>query len=127
MPMLSSSLCEIEFQYASTVWPDKVRPLRSVMVNETITGTRRPGVLEVFVDGEQGRLGVQRVEDGFQQQKIHAAVQQPARLLGIGRDQLIKGDGAERRVVDIRGKRGRLAGRPERARHETHAGQAVWP
>ena len=42
MPMLSSLLCEIEFQYASTVWPDRVRPLRSVMVKETITGTRRP-------------------------------------------------------------------------------------
>ena len=42
MPMLSSLLCEIEFQYASTVWPDSVRPLKSVIVNETITGTRRP-------------------------------------------------------------------------------------
>ena len=42
MPTLSSLLCEMEFQYASTVWPDRVRPLRSVMVKETITGTRRP-------------------------------------------------------------------------------------
>ncbi len=42
MPMLSSRTCEIEFQYASTVWPESVRPLKSVMVNDTITGTRRP-------------------------------------------------------------------------------------
>ncbi len=42
MPTLSSRWCEMEFQYHSTVWPDKVRPLRSVIVKETITGTWRP-------------------------------------------------------------------------------------
>ena len=94
IPMLSSWLCETEFQYASTVWPESVRPLRSVMVNETITGTRRPGFLEVLVDRKQRRLRVQRIEDRFDQQQVHAAVQQPARLLAIGLDQLIEGDGA---------------------------------
>jgi len=42
MPTLNSSCCAMEFQYASTVCPDRVRPLKSVMVKETITGTRWP-------------------------------------------------------------------------------------
>ena len=33
---------ETEFQYASTVWPESVRPLWSVMVNDNITGNRWP-------------------------------------------------------------------------------------
>jgi len=41
IPTLNRSACETVFQYASTVCPDRVRPLRSVMVNETITGMRR--------------------------------------------------------------------------------------
>ncbi len=32
----------MECQNAVTVWPDRVRPLASVMVPETITGTRQP-------------------------------------------------------------------------------------
>ena len=39
--MLSSGKCETEFQYASTVCPESVRPLLSTMVKESITGTRR--------------------------------------------------------------------------------------
>ena len=38
MPTLSSGMCETEIQNASTVWPESVRPLRSTMVTETITG-----------------------------------------------------------------------------------------
>jgi hypothetical protein len=34
--------CITEYQKASTVWPDRVRPLRSVMVPEIITGRRTP-------------------------------------------------------------------------------------
>ena len=42
MPTASSGMCETEIQNASTVWPESVRPLRSTMVTETITGTRLP-------------------------------------------------------------------------------------
>ncbi len=31
-----------EYQNASAVWPDRVRPLRSVIVPDTITGSRTP-------------------------------------------------------------------------------------
>ena len=42
MPTLSRSMFDTVFQYASTVWPESVRPLWSVIVNESITGSRRP-------------------------------------------------------------------------------------
>ena len=79
------------------------------------------GLFEILVNGEERGLGVQRIEDRFQQQNVHAAVQQPARLLGIGRDELVEGDGAESRVVDVGGERRRLAGWAEGAGDETNA------
>ena len=41
-PMESGRACAIEFQNASVVWPDRVRPLWSVIVPEIITGSRSP-------------------------------------------------------------------------------------
>ena len=41
-PTASGRTCRTEFQNASVTWPDRVRPLASVMVPETITGHRRP-------------------------------------------------------------------------------------
>ena len=48
-------------------------------------------VVEEVLDGEQGRLGVGRVEDGLHQQHVDAAVQQGARLLRVRRHQLVEG------------------------------------
>ena len=42
IPTLTRSMLDTEFQYASTVWPESVRPLWSVMVNDSITGSRWP-------------------------------------------------------------------------------------
>ena len=42
MPMVSGCTCSIEVQKASMFWPDMVRPLLSMMVTETSTGTRTP-------------------------------------------------------------------------------------
>ncbi len=41
---MNGSTCRIEFQNASVVWPDNVRPEASVIVPETITGTVTPVV-----------------------------------------------------------------------------------
>ena len=38
-PILSNGICEIEFKNASAVCPDKVLPLSSVIVPETIIGS----------------------------------------------------------------------------------------
>ena len=40
MPTLSRSKCETECQNASIVWPESVRPALSMIVPETITGSR---------------------------------------------------------------------------------------
>jgi hypothetical protein len=61
-----------EFQNASAVWPDSVRPEASVMVPEIITGSAA-FVFEELLDREDGGLGVQRVEDGLDQQQVGAA------------------------------------------------------
>ena len=41
-PTLNGRTCAMEIQKASTVCPDSVRPLRSVMVTDNITGTSTP-------------------------------------------------------------------------------------
>ncbi len=84
-------------------------------------GHAAASLFEILVDGEECGLGVQRIEDRFQQQDVHAAVQQPARLLAIGTDQLIKGDGPVSGIVNVGRERCRLAGGPEGAGDETHA------
>ena len=40
MPTLNGRACAIDAQNASIVWPDSVRPLRSVTVTEIISGSR---------------------------------------------------------------------------------------
>ncbi len=73
---------------------------------------------ERLLAGEDRRLGVQRVEDGLDQEQVGAAVDQPADLLGVGIAQLVEGDGAEAGIVDVGRHRGGAVGRPERAGDE---------
>jgi hypothetical protein len=42
MPTANGLACAIEVWKASMVWPESVRPLRSVIVTEIITGSRTP-------------------------------------------------------------------------------------
>jgi hypothetical protein len=77
-PKLSGRTWFSEFQKASAVCPESVRPEASVIVPEIITGQRRPTCLEVLLDGKQRRLGVQRVENGLDQDQVGAAFAEPA-------------------------------------------------
>ena len=70
------------------------------------------------MDAGDGRLGVQRVEDRFEQQQIDAAVDQPADLFAIRLAHLGERRGAERRVVDVRRDRERAVGRADGAGDE---------
>ena len=69
-------------------------------------------------DGIERGLGVERVEDGLDQQDIGAAVDEAARLLGIGCAQLIEGDRAVARIAHVGRDRGGAVGRPHGAGHE---------
>ena len=54
-----------------------------------------------LLGGIEGRLGIERVEYGFDEQCVHAALQQCFHLLAIGTDQIVKSKGAQRGVVYI--------------------------
>ena len=114
-PMVTGLACRTEFQNAAGVWPDSRRPERSVMVPEIITGTSSAALVADFGNGVDRRLGVERVEDGLDQQQVGAAIEQPADLFAIGRAQLIEGDGAEAGIGNVRGDRRGAVGRAERA------------
>ena len=66
-PTTAGRACRMEFQNASVVWPDRVRPEASVIVPETMMGRSMPRLVEHLAHGEQRRLGIQRIEYGFDQ------------------------------------------------------------
>ena len=72
-------------------------------------------LLEERLDGEDRRLGVERVEDRLDEDEVAAAVDEPAGRLEVGRDELVVGDVARAGVVDVGRDRGRTRRRPERA------------
>ena len=72
--------------------------------------------LEILIHGEQCCLGIKRVENGFNQQDICAAIDQAPNGFGIIRNQLIESNAAKTWVVYIRGDGCRLCGRPQHAR-----------
>ena len=107
------------------VWPDSVRPERSVMVPEIMIGSVTPPSSNSLVACEDRRLGVQRVEDGLDQEEVGAALEQAARLLAVGVAQLVEGDGAGARIVDVGRHRGGAVGRPDRAGDEARLAVAL--
>ena len=71
-----------------------------------------------FGDGVERRLGVQRIENGLDQQQVGAAVEQAVDLLAIGLAQIVEGDGAVAGVGNVGRDRGGPVGRAQRAGDE---------
>ena len=71
---------------------------------------RNPGgaLLEDGLDGVERGFGVQRVEDGFDQEDVGAAVEQSVDRLGVGRDHIVERYVAVAGVVYVRGDGERL-------------------
>jgi hypothetical protein len=88
-------------------------------------------LVEDLSDGHERGLGVERVEDGLDQQQVDAARDEGAHLLGVGRLHLVEGHHAEARVVGVGGVGERDRQRPDGACHEATppvgAGHAVGP
>ena len=110
-----------EFQKAVGVWPDRVRPERSVIVPEIITGRRRPSFSNMSSMPAKAALA-------FSVSKIVSMIRRSAPpsikrfgRLGIGSAQFVESDGAKARIVDIGRDRRGAVGRAERARDETAA------
>ena len=89
-PTASGRTWRTEFQNASGVWPDSVRPDASVIVPDTMIGSRAPRRSNARLDREQRRLGVERVEDRLDQQQVGAAVDQALGRFGVGVDELVE-------------------------------------
>ena len=60
-----------------------------MIVTDAITGTRRRASSNSALDREERRLDVQGVERRLDQQQVDAAVDEPARLLVVGLDELV--------------------------------------
>ena len=75
-------------------------------------------VLEIRLDGIDGGLGVERVENGFQQQQVRAAFRQSAHGRGVGVRQFLKAGVAEAGPVHVRREGGGAVGGAERAGNE---------
>ena len=87
---MKGSAWRTECQNAVGVWPESVRPDRSVIVPEIITGRRMPFSSNTLLGREDRRLGVQRIEDRLDQDDIGAAIDEAAHLLGIGDAQIVE-------------------------------------
>ena len=107
-----------ECQKASTVWPERLRPARSVSVIDTMTGSSSPRASRCLVGCDERGLGVQRVEHRLDQDEVDAAVEQAVDLLAVDALHLVEGDGAVARVVDVGRHRQGLVGGTERADDE---------
>jgi hypothetical protein len=75
--------------------------------------------------GEDGGLGVERVEDGLDQQRVDAAIDQSADLFAVGNAQFVEGDGAKARIENVGRDRCGPVGRADRAGDETLAAVLV--
>jgi len=80
----------IEFQNASVVWPDKVRPEASLMVPETIRGRSVANSSKDSRTANKRGLGVQGVEYGLDQDDIDAAFDERARRQRVAGHQFIE-------------------------------------
>mmetsp|Transcript_7282 Transcript_7282/g.22028 ORF Transcript_7282/g.22028 Transcript_7282/m.22028 type:complete len:1134 (+) Transcript_7282:306-3707(+) len=81
-------------------------------------GDPRALVGEELVDREERRLGVERVEDRFDQEEVDAARQQALALLVVRLDDLVPRAAAEGGVLHRRRHRQRLVGRADGTRRE---------
>ena len=77
-----------------------------------------PHLVEHLLDGKARGLGVQRVEDGLDEDRVHAALDQAARLRRIGLDQRIEAHIAEAGIVHVGRERRRAVGRADGAGDE---------
>ncbi len=75
--------------------------------------------IEILLDCENSRLGVQGIEYRLDQQDIGATVDKPRHGLGINIHQLFKSGVPEPRIVDVRRDRGRSISRTQNTGHKT--------
>ena len=102
MPTLSRSTWASEFQHGL----DGLRREGAAIFEDGERGHDGQAdivIVEVLFDGEQAGLEDERVESGFGQQNIDAAIDERFDLLVIGFDHLIEGGAAMAGIFDVAG------------------------
>src|SRR3977135_524568 len=125
MPTLSKSMCETEIQNASMVCQERVRPLLSVIVPDTMIGTRCWDASKyssmansaAFAFSVSKTVSTRRMSTPPSKQP--RARQQTASLFVVDLAQLIESDAPRSRTVHILRHRCRAIGGPHRAGYET--------
>ena len=89
------------FQNASVVCAEiSVSPPRPTAA-EIITGNSLPSCIEHFADGDQRRLGVQRIKNRLHQEQVHASRHESAHLLSVGCFDLIECDHPKAWIIGV--------------------------
>ena len=107
-----------EFQNASVTCPDSVRPEASVIVPEIITGQRRPRCSNSVSTAKIAALALSVSKIVSISSRSAPPSTSPLSLFEVGLDQLVVGDVAGARVVDVGRDRRGAVGRAERAGDE---------
>jgi hypothetical protein len=107
-----------EFQNASPVWPDSVRPEASVMVPEIITGQRRPSSSKNFSTAKMAALAFSVSKMVSISSRSAPPSVRPRWPAYVVVDQRIEGDVAVAGVVHVRRQRTGARGRAEHAGDE---------
>ena len=113
-PTASGATWRIELQNASVTWPDRVRPLASVMVPETMTGQRRPRSSKTVSTAKMAALALRVSKIVSMKSRSDATVEQAVGRLGVRRHELVEGHVAGAGVVDVGRDGRRPRGRAER-------------
>src|SRR5690348_4279578 len=75
-----------------------------------------PGLLKILLNGKEGSLGVECVKNRFDQENIHAALDEPSGLVVIGGAKLIERHATRSRAAYILRHRSGAAGGAHRSR-----------
>ena len=129
MPTASGRTWRTEFQNASVVCPDSVRPgsVGDRAGNDDREAPARRG-RRYDLEREQRGLAVQRVEDRLDEEEVGAAFGEALDRFAVRRDELVEADIARTGIVDVGRDRRRAVRRPERAGDEARlAGRARGP
>src|SRR5690606_14263689 len=116
-PIASGRAWRTEYQKASAVCPERVRPEASVMVPETITGSRAPSASKACMIANSAALAL-RVSNTV---STISMSDQAVRGLAVEADQVVEGDRAETGVGDVRADGSGAAGRADHADREPRA------
>ena len=100
-PTTAGRACRMEFQKASVVWPDNVRPDASLIVPETMMGRSKSSSSSTSRTAKRAALAFKVSNTVSIRMTSTPPVDECARGLGIAGRQFVETDVAESRIVDV--------------------------